>query len=320
MTKIVFAIIGVTYRCNSKCTMCSIWEYPTLVEEEIDLPVLEKLPAIPVLNITGGEPFLREDIEDIVRVLKKKSRRIVISTNGVLTHRVASLAKNHPDLGFRISLEGLARANQELRGIEDGFEKSLATLKELKSMGVKDLGLGITISDKNHTDILPLYELAKSLDLEFATAVIHNSYYFHKHNNQIEKKDEVIREVRKLVTELLKSKHIKDWYRAYFNHGMINYLEGNPRLLSCQMAFSSFYLDPYGEVRPCNAMEESMGNLRKKSFQEIWNGEEAERIRNLVKACDKHCWMIGSVGEIMRKNILPPTKWVMKAKFMHLGY
>jgi MoaA/NifB/PqqE/SkfB family radical SAM enzyme len=320
MSRIVFAIIGVTYRCNSKCTMCSIWQYPSLEEDEIDLPVLEKLPEIPVLNVTGGEPFMRDDLRDIIGVLKRKSRRIVISTNGILAERIISLARRHPELGFRISLEGLAKANQELRGIQDGFEKSLATLKELKSMGIKDVGMGITISDGNYTDILPLYELAKSLDLEFATAVVHNSYYFQKNDNRVENKDEVISEIRKLTAELLKSKRIKDWYRAYFNYGMIKYLEGKQRLLPCEMAFSSFYLDPYGEVRPCNAMEESMGSLKEKSFADIWNGDEAGRIRNLVKNCDKHCWMIGSVGEIMKKNIIPPTKWVMKAKFLHRGY
>ena len=320
MSKIAFAIIGVTYRCNSKCMMCSTWQHPTRPEDEIDIPVLEKLPDIPVLNVTGGEPFIRDDIQDIISVLKKKSRRIVRSTNGYYSDRIIALAESHPDVGFRISLEGLSRANQELRGLEDGFDKALTTLKRLKSSGIKDIGVSITISDKNYKDILPLYKLAKSMDVEFATAVVHNSYYFHKYDNQVEEKDQIIPEIKKLIAQLLKSNRIKDWYRGYFNHGIINYLEGYPRLLPCEMASSSFYLDPLGEIRPCNAMEETMGSLKEKNFEEIWDEDEAERIRDLVKACDKHCWMIGSVGEIMKKNIIPPTKWVMKAKFMHRGY
>ncbi len=62
-------------------------------------------------------------------------------------------------------------------------------------------------------------------------------------------------------------------------------------------------------------MEESMGNLKEKNFEEIWQSEEAKRIRRLVANCNHNCWMIGSVGEIMTKYIATPTKWVLKAKF-----
>ncbi len=313
---IIFGIIGVTYRCNAKCYMCNIWKYPTKKSEEIDVKTLEKLPQIRVINVTGGEPFMRDDLDEIISVLKKKCKRLVISTNGFFSEKILKLAQRHPDIGIRISIEGLPKTNDTLRGIKDGFDKGLRTLIELRTMGIKDVGFGMTVTDKNAKDLLPLYHLAKLMKMEFATATVHNSYYFHKFDNKIENKELVIGEFKKLIKELLKSNRIKDWYRAYFNYGIINYIKGNKRLLPCEMAFNSFYLDPFGEVRPCNVMEETMGNLKEKSFEEIWYSPDAERIRRMVKRCNRNCWMIGSVGEIMKKYIHIPTKWVIEAKFL----
>ncbi len=75
-------------------------------------------------NITGGEPFIRTDLKDIVRELKK-SDRIVISTNGFFTDRIVDLCKEFPDIGIRISIEGLEQTNNEIRGLQDGFNKGI---------------------------------------------------------------------------------------------------------------------------------------------------------------------------------------------------
>ena len=82
-------------------------------------------------NITGGEPFIREDLGDIVRELYKKSDRIVISTNGFFTDRIIKLCEEFPNVGIRISIEGLEETNNKIRGLEDGFNKGYTTLKKL---------------------------------------------------------------------------------------------------------------------------------------------------------------------------------------------
>lgn len=313
---IEFASIIVTYRCNARCIMCHTWQFPSKKEEEIGISIYEKLPFMKTVNVTGGEPFLREDIDDIVSVLKLRTKRLVISSNGFFIEKILNLFDKHRDIGIRISLEGLPKANDELRGIKDGFDRGLRTLVELHHMGVKDIGFGITVSDKNVKDLIKLYRLSKMMGLEFATAAIHNGFYFHKLDNKFEQPDAAIEEFKKLIYELLDSKKAKDWFRAYFNYGLINYIKGNPRLLPCEMGYDSFFLDPYGEVLPCNVLEESMGNLKEKSFEEIWNGQRAEEIRQMVRQCNKNCWMIGSVSQQMKKNIKKPIIWILKHKFL----
>jgi MoaA/NifB/PqqE/SkfB family radical SAM enzyme len=316
MSTIQFSSIIVTYRCNSKCHMCYTWRYPSNREQEIGADIYRKLPSMKTVNVTGGEPFLREDLEDIIDVLKKKTRRLVLSSNGYFTDRILRLFERHRDIGIRVSIEGLPKANDELRGIADSFDRGIRTLIELHHLGVRDIGFGMTLSDRNARDMIELYRLAKMMNLEFATAAVHNSFYFHKFDNKFEKPKVAIKELKKLIYEMLKSPKIKDWFRAYFNYGLINYIKGGPRLLPCQMGHDSFFLDPYGEILPCNVMEESMGNLTQMSFQKIWNGPAAERVRELVRKCGKNCWMIGSVGQQMKKYISRPSQWIIKSKFL----
>lgn len=316
MRKIEFASIIVTYRCNARCQMCNTWKFPSKKEEEIGIETYEKLPFMKTVNVTGGEPFIREDLEDIITVLRKKTNRLVISTNGYLTERILKLFEKRKDIGIRISIEGLPKANDELRGLKDGFDRGIRTLVELYNMGVRDIGFGITISDKNAKDMIVLYHLSKMMGVEFATAAIHNSFYFHKFDNKFEQPDVAIEELKKLIGELLKSKKVKDWFRAYFNYGLINYIKGNPRLLPCEMGFDSFFLDPFGNILPCNVMEESMGDLKEKTFEEIWTSERANEVREKVKKCPKNCWMIGSVSQQMQKYIWIPTMWLIKHKFL----
>ncbi len=305
-------ILVATYRCNARCHMCNTWQYPSAPDEELPIKYYERLPHMAFLNITGGEPFIRQDLGDIIEIVRPKADRICISTNGFYTERIIALAEKFPDLGFRISLEGLPSANDELRGIEDGFDHGLRTLLQLKRMGRKDIGFGITVSDRNAKDLLELYELAKGLGVEFATAVVHNSYYFHKFDNEITKKEEVGNAFRSLIGEFFKSKRPKDWFRAYFNYGLINYVNGGKRLLPCEVGTDLFMVDPFGEIFPCNALEESMGNIKEASFEEIWNSPRAQEVRENVRTCDKNCWMIGSVAPAMKKNKMAPIRWILK--------
>ena len=319
------ASIITTFRCPMRCKMCDIWNNPTDPEKEITARDLEKMPLVNVTNITGGEPLIREDLADLVEVIFKKSKRVCISTSGYYSDRVLKLAEQFPNLGFRVSIEGLSQKNDDLRGREGGFDRGLRTLLGLREMGRKDVGFGITVSNNNSKDMLWLYELSKQLGMEFATAAFHNSFYFHKDDNVITNKDEVIGDFKELIERLLKENKPKSWFRAFFNLGLINYIRENRRMLPCEAGTENFFFDPYGEVLPCNGMEkkywfESFGNIRKAdSFEELWNSKHAQKVRQCVAKCPKNCWMIGSASPVMKKYIKHPLKWVIKNKIKSLA-
>ena len=307
----------VTYRCNARCNMCNRYKKPSLPEEEISIETIKKLPPMYFTNITGGEPFIRTDLKEIVRELYKKSDRIVISTNGFYTDRIVDLCKEFPNIGIRISIEGLEETNNAIRGLEDGFNRGYSTLKKLVEMGMKDVGFGMTVQDANAKDLVALYNLSDELNMEFATASLHNSFYFVEAKNIIHDRPMVAQEFENLINQLLASKSPKKWFRAYFNHGLINYIYGQKRLLPCDMAFDTFFIDPYGDVMPCNGTKEKevMGNLIACStWEELWDSQQAESIRKKVRCCDRNCWMIGSVSPAMHKYIWVPAFWVLRHK------
>lgn len=318
MSKKLNGTVIVTYRCNAKCTMCNRYKVPSKPEEEISIETIKKLPEMYFTNITGGEPFIRDDLKDIVRELLKKSDRIVISTNGFFTDRIVELCKEFPQVGIRISIEGLEKTNNEIRGLDDGFNRGYTTLKKLVDMCMKDVGFGMTVQDRNAADLVPLYNISDELGMEFATASLHNSFYFVESNNIIKDRLTVAQNFEDLVNRLLDSNSPKKWFRAYFNHGLINYIFSQKRLLPCDMSFDTFFIDPYGDVMPCNGTKEKqvMGNLNRQSWEELWNSEQAEKVRSFVRNCDRNCWMIGSVSPAMHKYIYKPAAWVIKHKFL----
>ena len=313
------ASIILTYRCPMRCVMCNIWKNPTRKEEEIKAADLKTLPQLKFINLTGGEPFIREDLPDIVEECYRHTRRIVISTSGWFEDRVIALARRFPNIGIRISIEGLSQKNDELRGHQGGFDRGLRTLLTLQQMGLKDIGFGCTVSNNNSADMLSLYQLSRSMGLEFATAAFHNSYYFHKDDNQITNREEVCGNFERLINMQLKERHPKSWFRAWFNMGLINYIEGGRRMLPCEAGSANFFIDPWGEVYPCNGLEEkywkqSMGNIREADFMTIWQSPEAQEVRSKVRCCAKNCWMVGTASPVMKKYIQHPLRWVVRNK------
>jgi len=312
-----------TYRCNARCGMCHTWKNPSRASEEFDPKILEKIPGgMQRLNITGGEPTLRKDIFDIVRILDKKTERLEISTNGYFYDKVVAIAREFPKITVRVSLEGLPAQNDELRGLQDGFDRGLRCILRLKRLGVQDIGFAMTISGQNCQDLIDLYDLASQMDVELANAIVHNSFYFHKTDNQIKDFEEVREMFIRFMIALLESKRsnlkrrVKDWFRAYLNLGLLRHLEGKARRIPCGAATDTFFLDPWGKILACNGSLEPMvmGDLTKSSFEEIWQSKQAEEVREQVRRCTQNCWMTGTAVPAMRRHPVEPVLWVARNK------
>lgn len=315
--------IVTTYRCNARCQMCHTWKYPSKVSDEFEPGLLESLPSGQTkINITGGEPTLRKDLLDIVEILHPKTSRLEIISNGSLPARLFAVAERYPHMTFRISLEGLPRVSDEIRGIRNGFDSGLRAILGLLDREVKDLGISMTISDRNVDDLVPLYHLAAAMGLEFTQCVPHNSHYFHKLDNEITDLAAWESGVRDFIRVLLQSRRrdlrlrVKDWFRAYLNLGLLLHVTQARRPLECRAGNDFFFVDPFGDVLPCNGMEveKSMGNLREATFDEIWSSARADAIRREVAGCQRACWMVGSAAPAMRRHLVTTMRWVLRNK------
>ena len=104
------------------------------------------------------------------------------------------------------------------------------------------------------------------------------------------------------------------------NYGLINYIREGKRMLPCEAGTTNYFIEPYGDVYPCNGLEdkvwkESMGNIHDYStFSELWYSEKAQNVRNKVKICPKNCWMVGTASPVIKKYPLHPLGWILKNK------
>ena len=144
-----------------------------------------------------------------------------LSTNGFYTEKIKNLANKFPNILIRVSLEGLPALNDLKRGTKDGFDHALRTMLELKKTKCKNIGFSVVISPDNYKDLIPLYELSSYLNVELGNSVVHNSWYFHKDDNQITSSEALLAHEQFLMA-LLTSKRLgfknklKDYGRAYF--------------------------------------------------------------------------------------------------------
>ncbi len=307
----------VTHRCNAKCIMCSSHENPSCVKDEISLDDIAKIPASKFIQITGGEPFMRSDLEEIVSVLSGKAQRLMINTNGFFTDKIVALCKKYPDLAIRISIDGNREKHNSIRGI-DIYDRAIASLDALKNLGLSDLGISFTLQENNADQMVEMYRFALDRGVDFGVSVVHNSFYFSKDNNAINNDEVLKRELKRLVDLELKSKRKKDWARAFFNDMSINYIDGKPMPVRCDAGRSSFTIECNGNVLPCNMTptEWVMGNIREQSWEEVLSGEKAVEINKRCRACTLNCWSVCNVQSALKKHIWIPAKWLLINKMV----
>ena len=324
MKNVIQGSLITTFRCNAQCNMCNIWKFQTNPNEEIDASYYENLPAGLRINITGGEPTLRRDIDKIFEILYPKSRLLELSTNGYNTAKIVELANKYPNILIRVSVEGLPKINDAKRGIKDGFDHALRTMLELKKTKCKNIGFSVVISPDNYEDLLHLYDLCVALDVELGNSAVHNSWYFHKEDNQIES-EKALEQHEKFVKALLTSKRrhlkdrLKDYGRAYFNRSIHRRLRGDTDEYRppCGALSDFFFIDPWGNVTPCNGSSEEwkIGNIKEDSLENILASDKAREAMEKVRNCKRNCTFIVTERHDMVRRPWVPIMWILKNKW-----
>ena len=313
------AVLMVTSRCNSRCTMCDAWKDKTGVE----LPAENywKLPkTLKSINIVGGEAFLREDLPEVLRIISDrcKNPRLVISTNGILVEcikrQLPLIMNNVSRLAIRVSLDGIGEIHDRIRGIPGNFDRCMEVIKYCKQIGVRDLGVGTTVSKLNESNFLQVKTLADSLGVQFTCTVAHSSpIYFGATEAIVPNAEAVVPQLRSIQNSYFKSSKPKNWFRAYFTEGVIKYVEGTPKHIQCKAGQVFVFVKANGDIFPCNLLDKKMGNFLDNDIDDIL--KNSDEILSYVSACPKRCWMICTVVPMIKRNFIVPALWVAKNKF-----
>ncbi|MBK1717893.1 radical SAM protein [Thiocystis violacea] len=311
-----------TFRCNSRCQMCYIWKNPTEPKDEVSIETLSKLPGgFDNLNLSGGEPTLRKDLPELVDELYPKARIMEISSNGLHPERLVPIIKRYPDIKVRFSVEGDEATSNAIRGEKDGFQTKLAGIRMLREAGGTDLGFAMVIQDENAEQLVKVYEMARREGVELATSTLHNAWQFYKNDNYFYNRTRVAKEVEALITAMLRTNKIKNWFRAYLNLGLIEKILGHDRLIPCTAGRDFAFVDPWSDVWACNVRSDlPLGNLARQGWDEIMNSDQTRASLKKVDACTQNCWMVTTARTAMRSRLAPqlpkfsPLAWVVMNK------
>ena len=308
------AVLAVTLGCNSRCTTCDLWKVkrgPEMKPEDY-----ARLPSsLTHINLSGGEPYLRDDLPDIYGVIRDKfpKARIVISTNGLMPERIEKMTGRMRGLAVRVSLDAIGPRNDEIRGVPGAYGRTMETLRRLSDLGVGDLGISATASKGNCGQLVGLLDLAYERNMEFVCSVTHSSsIYFGRQEGLIPTEEEALPRLEELMRRQLRSMRPKEWFRAYVTSGMMDYVQGKPRRFPCTAIRDYFYLDPTGIVYPCNMRDDAMGNLLGNTYEEIV--EASPEVMRKVETCRIQCWMSCTVAPTLRRKPWIALPWVISNK------
>lgn len=296
--------------------MCEIWKQENI--SQFDITLLNKLPkSLRSISLSGGEPFLSNDLLEIVEKAKSvcSKSRIVIPTNGILTdvitEQMKKIVKIDSRIAIRLSIDGIGEMHDNIRGVKNAYLAVMNTLKSLKDLRIRDLGITITVTDINIQEIEKVYRIAKEKKVKFNCQVAHSSsFYYKKENCDINQKDLFKNELNLIISSELKSLNLQRLFKAYYYRGLWGYVNRRPRAYPCNAGSLFFYLSQEGNVYPCQFLNKEMGNLHNDRFSAIWNSKLAATVRQHVKGCNLNCWTICTVAAAIKNNPFQAARWV----------
>ncbi|MDD5505756.1 MAG: radical SAM protein [Candidatus Omnitrophica bacterium] len=318
--------ISVTDRCNLKCRMCNIWAKGN--PGDFDATLFSRMPpSVKSITISGGEPFLRDDLHVLVRAAKARCprARIVITTNATLTvfieRQVREILKFEPKLAIRISFDGREEMHDYIRGSPGAYKQALESANVLKRLGLKDLDFHITLTNENAGELPYVYELSKKYGVLFNCQVAHSSdLYFRKDNEPITDAPAVLDELEGLIRSELKKIKPYGLFKTYYYKGIWDYMNKRAVPYGCKAGDIYCYIDSRANVYPCVLKGRIMGNLKDGSLCGILNSPEAEKTRKQVSGCSANCWLICTAAPVIKKHPLKAFMWILKNKpRAHLG-
>lgn len=284
--------------------MCSIAELLPQGEELSTQQVFHiineaKNYGISQVVLTGGEPFLREDIFRICEYSYDKGLRSVITTNGTLINNdmVAAIAKSRVN-HIHFSLDGLEETNDSFRG-SGVFKKVIDTINILnekrRNNGSFSIGIACTVMDRNVREIYEIVKLADGLSVDvinFQPLISNNANFLDKTLPEFWVKNE---NISALKEEIIKIREYKPRYTTIYEEPHLELLvkyyerELTQKDWVCFGGFKTVFIcfsknEPL--VYSCHGI---CGNLDKISLKEAWTSREAHGLRLHSKNCKDLC-------------------------------
>ena len=301
---------SLTYRCNSKCKTCNIWKIKKAFELNTEewISVIKSLGNSPFwITLSGGEPLLRRDLEEIVKVINEinKPKFITIPTNGLIDQtrkieRILKILDEKTKLILNFSVDGIGEQHDFIRGVKGSWERVLKMYKNSKKLKERfeNLYIGvhtvISVYNVKEFEKIARFIVENLRPDSYITEIAENRKELYNLNLKITPSLPEYKKAIKFLLEIMEKEKRKSLFevqalrREYYKY-VINFLSNEKSLIASYAGFASVHITPSGEVWDCAVVGNELGKLEEfdYNFKKLWKSEEANRVREKIKKSHK---------------------------------
>ncbi len=303
--------VSTTFRCNSRCLTCNVYERPVdeMSVDEWDRVFASLGRSARWFTFSGGEPFLRKDLVDLIEAAWRRCRPSIVNipTNGTYPDRVVACAERlsalfgtRTRLVLNVSLDAIGERNDVIRGLQGDWEKANETLRRLKALALPNVTVGIhTVISRHNVREFPA--IADAL-----IALGPDQYIAEPAEERFElqtigtgitpRPDDFDRAIGHLETRLRRREDrglpaLTRAIRLVYYRLARETLRRNEQTIPCYAGVASVHLAANGDVWACCTRARALGNLRETGydFRAIWRAEEAAKERRSIRRRECAC-------------------------------
>jgi len=299
--------IEITHDCIGRCIMCNIWRIPSRVpnlpvDDWLSMLASPSLADLRELDVTGGEPFLRDDLIDFFEGLcrlketrLRQLRAVAVTTNGFLTQKVTTavtdivdrLARRNIELVMVCAMDAAGPVHDSIRNVKNAWQKVNATIQGLIDLrrhfpnliiGVKTTILPINVDE---LDGIADYAKANRLFTIISPCIITGGRYLN-----IDRADDLAfsPEDRAKMIRFFRQEP-SGW--SYHSRSLIDYFRTGRMEKPCTCGFNYFFVRSNGDLYLCPLLGHSVGNIRNTSLEDVFFSTEADHIRKRIGHFDE---------------------------------
>jgi|TARA_B110000438_G_C15762426_1_gene627947 MoaA/NifB/PqqE/SkfB family radical SAM enzyme len=314
-----YLIFYPTSRCNLKCAHCFYHDSLNKRFKELSLDEIRKFTSTmdPLLSLilTGGEPYLRHDLDEIVKIFYENTRVpvVTIPSNGWYLDKMERQIKNMmewcPDLILNqlISIDGLEEDHCKIRGHQDSFSKAIEATKLVKKIQKEtdrvNLGIQTTFTSQNQNkmkDIIKgIYEIAKPDNITIALVrgdpkeKVNENLDIKLYQEAVEYRNELFLSRKMSGHARFPGNKLATAGRIILNRKVQDIYETGKYQMPCYSANLSGVMYEEGQVFPCELLDKKhmIGNIRdfNLNFKSLWLSKKAKDEVDFIKKTKCFC-------------------------------
>ncbi len=283
--------IDLTHSCNLRCVHCYIGDQAKVrhnLAKELDTSqwksIIDEITAAGTLFflITGGEPLVRKDFQEIYRHAKMNGLLVTVFTNGTLIdEQVLDLFSELPPRTVEITLYGAGSETYEkITGVQGSYRKCISAIEKLKERRI-NVKLKTMLMSLNRHEFFDMENMAKEYDSKFRF----DPALFPTLAGDKSPIDLRLSAADAVEIELSDEVRLQDWKDFYERMGR---LPSSDTLYRCGAGHTHFHIDPYGYLQPCMMVTTLKYNLVTGGFLTGWN-EVMPRLRDRKTGSGYRC-------------------------------